>query len=93
MESAFRTRFYAIACGESGGKKIKRAAGGIDDRASFGADERINGADLASYQQLIRGIRIWLHDEFVWARPLPGKESLLQDWDLGYGPIDRSLSV
>jgi hypothetical protein len=87
------TRFYAVACGESGNEEIERAASGIDDRTRFGTDERINAENLASYQQLVSGIRIWLHDEFVWARPLPGRETLLQYWDLGYGPIDGSLSV
>jgi hypothetical protein len=24
---------------------------------------------------------------------LPGKEALLQDWDLGYGPINRRLGI
>jgi len=89
----FLTRFYAVACGESGSEEIEGAADGIDDHAGVGANERINGAVLASYQQLVSGVRIWLYDEFVWARPLPGEEALLQDWDLGYGPIDGSLGV
>jgi hypothetical protein len=30
---------------------------------------------------------------FGWAAPLPGYESFLHHWDLGYGPVDGSLSV
>jgi hypothetical protein len=89
----FVTRFYAVSRGEGGGEEIKRAASGIDDRTSIADHERIDRALLMSYQDLVSGVRIWLDDKFVWAVPLPGKEALLQDWDLGYGPINRRLSI
>jgi hypothetical protein len=87
------TRFYAVSCGEGGGEEIKSAASGIDDCASVANDERVDGALLMSYQNLISGVRIRLYDKFIWAASLPGKEALLQDWDLGYGPINRGLGV
>jgi hypothetical protein len=87
------TRMYAVACGQSRRKQIKSAPSRIDDGSHLGANNGINRALLAGYQNLVAGIRIILHDEFIWAAPLPGRESLLEDWDLGYGPIDASLSV
>jgi hypothetical protein len=59
----------------------------------FGANQRVYRSDIACYQKLVAGIRIWLEDKFIWAAPLPGNETLLQDWDLGFGPIDGSLGV
>jgi hypothetical protein len=87
------TRFYAVSYCERSADEIKRAASGIDDRASIADHERIDRALLVSYQNFISGVRIRLHDKLVWAVPLPGKEALLQDWDLGYGSINRRLGV
>jgi hypothetical protein len=65
------TRFYAVSYCESGSDEIKRAASGIDDRASIADHEQIDRALLVSYQNFISGVRIRLHDKFVWAVPLP----------------------
>jgi hypothetical protein len=92
-EVSMGARFYAVACGESGGQKIEAAPDGIDNRANFSLDHRIKRQFLASDEAFIARIRIWLDDKFIWAAPLPGQEALLQNWDLGYGPINSCVGV
>jgi len=86
-EMSVAIRYYAVASGECRRQQIKRAANGIDDNADFDVEAQIGRARPADYNQILSRIRIRLYDDGVWAGPFPGYESLLKDWDLGFGPI------
>jgi hypothetical protein len=45
-----------------------------------------------NYDEILSRIRICLYHNCVWAGPLPGFESLLHEWDLGFGPLHCGLS-
>jgi len=83
----FAIGYHAFASGERRRQQIKRTANGIDDDADFDIEAEVGSARPADYNQILSRIRIRLYDDGVWAGPLPGYESLLKDWDLGFGPI------
>ena len=85
-------RLYAIACGQSGGEKIERTAQRVDDSASPSI-ERARQRIEVGYSQLAVGIRIRLEPEFIRVIVDPSAGGLLEEWDLGYGPIGSGLSV
>ena len=81
------TRFFAIADSKSGGDHIEAAFNRVDDDSGFGVETEIGGSRPPHYHKIVSCLRIRLYSGFIWAAPLPGNEALLQDWDLGYGPI------
>ena len=85
-------RFYAIACCQGSGEKIKTATERIDDGPDLGI-ERERKRLIVGYRNILSSIRITLLDNGIGVTTLPFDEALLQQWDLGYGPIDGSLSV
>lgn len=89
----FVARFYAVPCSESGGEHVETGSDRVDDRASFGIDHPVNWSLWIGGQELVGRVDIRLYHEHIRAVPLPGCEALLERWDLGYGPIDGSLSV
>jgi hypothetical protein len=89
----FVARFYAISCGEDGRDQVEATSERIDDDTSFGVDEPIERPLWVRGQELIGRVCIRLYHQHVHAVLLPGSEALLEQWDLGHGPIDGSLSV
>jgi hypothetical protein len=89
----FVARFYAIACGECRREQIEAAANRIDDSADLRIEDQIEWPLEHGGQYVVGRISITLHDKYIRAIPLPGSEALLERWDLGYGPIDSSLSI
>jgi hypothetical protein len=83
----------ALACGESAGQHVEAAADAMDDGARLGADERIDRLDIDQAVQLFSGLRIEIDQHGIVSALPPPDDSLLQGWQLGYGPIDSSLSV
>ena len=89
----FSIRYYAVSSCESGGENIQTAAHGINDRARLSIDSEIEGDPFIGHNQLLASIRVCLSDNFVWVGLAPGNESLLQEWNLGIGPIDGGIGV
>ena len=87
------TRFFAIATGESGGEQIESASDGVEDCPSLDIKTSVERLAWYRYDKFLRRVRIVLGDEFVLAFPVPSQESVLEGWDLGFGPIDSGLSV
>jgi hypothetical protein len=86
------SRVHAIACGQDCTEKVERTAQRIDDRADpgiKGARQRIE----IGYSQLATRIRIRLEPEFIRVVIDPVAESFLEDWDLGYGPVNGRLGI
>jgi hypothetical protein len=93
-EMGVAVRFFAVARKQRGQQQIKRGSCRIDDCPNVSINERVKRDMRIGYQPIPLFIdRIRLSDNSVWALPLPGNETILQDWDLGLGPIDGSLSV
>jgi hypothetical protein len=89
----FVARFYAIPSSESGSNQVEATSKRIDNRSSFGIEEAIKRGLRVGSEELEGRVSIRLYHEHIRAVPLPGSESLLDEWDLGYGPINGSLSV
>lgn len=93
-EMGVAIRFFAIALNQSRHEQVEGASSGINNCASISLNQGIERNFGVSDQQFpVDVIRIRLFDDFVWAQPLPGHESILQDWDLGLGPIEGGESV
>lgn len=83
----------AVACGESAGQDVEAAADAVDDDTRFGADDGIDRLDIDKAVQFLSGLRIYI-DRYGIALALPPPDdSLLQGWQLGFGPTDSSFSV
>jgi hypothetical protein len=88
-EVGLAVRFFTISKQQGRHQEIECGTRGIDDSPDITVDERIEGKIGIGDEQIPSRIaRIRLGDDFVWASPLPLHQSLLQDWDLGLGPID-----
>jgi hypothetical protein len=86
--------FHAVAHQNGGHKQIKRGSSGVDDSPNIALNEGVErGSEISDKQLFVSAIRIELYDRLIWAAPLPGFESIFQDWDLGYGPVGCGLSV
>ena len=92
-EFSVSVRLYAVSLGEGSGDHIEGASVGIDDQSRFDIDERVERDFFSRHYELVRGIRIILEPEFIRVTTHPGKEALLQNWDLGYGPLDAGMSI
>jgi hypothetical protein len=89
----FVAGFFAIPCGECGGDQIEAASKGVDDRSGRRIDLAIKRFLRVCSQELKGRVSIRLYHEHIRAVPLPGSDALLERWDLGYGPVNGSLSV
>ena len=84
----------AVALGKDIGEKVQAAADAVDDSASFGIEDprqRIPNFDL---QNILAGPTIFLGDDDIWGVwTNPSSDPSLEDLELGFGPINCSLSV
>ncbi len=85
--------YYAVATRKAGCQKIKSAADCVDNDSRLDIEAEVGEPCPANYDKIIPRIQIRLYDNCIWARLLPGFESLFHSWDLGFGPIHRGLSV
>jgi hypothetical protein len=92
-EMPFMIRSFPVACGERDSQQIEGATQGIDDRTNPRVERERKRNLLNSYKQIISGLRIRLFDNAIGVSLLPFEKAVLQKWDLGFGPIDGSLSV
>jgi hypothetical protein len=84
-------RIYVIAASQRGCEQIKAASDRIDGVTDMRADQWIKRDFLVGNYEMIGSIRIVLYDDLIRVTPLPGQEVLLQNWDLGFGPTNRSF--
>jgi hypothetical protein len=86
-------RSFAVAMGENDGNQIKRASQRIDDRPDPRIEDQRKGLFLESYNLIAVRLRIALTENAVGTFLCPFVEGVLEQWDLGIGPIDGGLSV
>jgi hypothetical protein len=65
----------------------------MNDSPRLGVDDGVEGFDIGEAVQLFAGLRIGIYSEGIGCVSGPCIESFLQNWDLGYGPINGSFSV
>jgi hypothetical protein len=93
-EVGLAVRFYAVAREKRRHENIQGGSSGIYNGSYVAMNERVQrDAEISNKEFPIFVGRIRLWDNLVWALPLPIHKSLLQDWDLGLGPIDCSFGV
>jgi hypothetical protein len=85
-------RILTVARCQDGGKQIKAAAQGIDDGPHPGVEGEWKRHALVGYHRIAAALRIRLFDDVIRVF-VPLDESVLDEWDLGYGPVNGSLSV
>jgi hypothetical protein len=90
--NVFRSR-CAIALGKCDRKNIQTAPDAMKDNASFGVDYGRDEFHIAEANNLLPGLRIQITKESVRGIIEPSVNLRLQDWEIGYGPIDSGLSV
>lgn len=86
--------FHAVSSEQRREQQIEAASERVDDGACLGVRDGIGWSKaVAGHQHIARSIRVRLHDDVIWAAPDEGFESLFEEWDLGYGPVDCSLGI
>lgn len=83
----------AVACGERARKQVETASDAVDERARLGQEEWVEGLCLDEAVRLVAGLRVVIDDYGVWSCVLPRDSALSQGWELGFGPVDCSLSI
>jgi hypothetical protein len=83
----------AVACGQRGRKNVETAADGVDVSADLDLERERQRTFFDSYNDVVRGVCWQLFDSYINVCVRPLTESRLEGWELGYGPIDRGLSV
>jgi hypothetical protein len=86
-------KVLAVAVGERDRENIQAAANHIDVSASLNLELQRKGSFYDRHHEIIDGIVWRLFDDRIDVILEPGIETLLEDWELGYGPIDRGLCV
>jgi hypothetical protein len=85
--------YNAVATRKGGCQKIKTAADCVDDDSRLDIEAEVGRPCPANYDEIVPRVWIRLYNDCIWARPFPGVKAFLHDWDLGFGPIDGSLST
>jgi hypothetical protein len=79
--------------GQSSREKLERASQRNDGRASPGIEDAGQRRGLISYERIASAeTRIRLYPEFIRMSLRPFQESVLEEWDLGYG-LDSRLGI
>jgi hypothetical protein len=90
---AVRTRRFAVALGESRGKKIKATSDAIDDCSDMSVDGAWPTAINCELKELLAHFRVKLFDKQISWSIEPGYAFLFENWELGSGPIDGGIGV
>lgn len=83
----------AVARGQDVHEDIETAAQAINNRAGFCVDDRGDRLDVAQLNEFQAPFRVQFFEQAVRGIFLPGFNAPLENLELGYGPIDASLSV
>lgn len=83
----------AVAVGQGTRQNVKAASDGIDVDASLDLEGERERLFLRDYYHIVRNIRWLLSDSNVHIFVEPSVKPLLKQWEVGFGPIDRSLGV
>ncbi len=86
-------RFFAIALSEGSGEQVKSASKRIECGAEPSVESEWQQSVLDCCHNIFSAMRITLAGDDVGITSLPLNQSILDLWDLGYGPIDGSLGV
>jgi hypothetical protein len=89
----FSVRILAIACCERSGKQIEGTPERVEDRANPCVVDQWKLGALTSYNRIASVLRIRLFDNLIRMRFAPIEQGVLEEWDLGYGPLNGGLSV
>src|SRR3984893_814408 len=92
-EMCFGNRFFAVANGKSYGEQIEATTDGVDDRTHPRTKLTRKWGYLIRDPEIVASLRVLLLDNAIWVSALPFEKCALKAWDLGYGPIDGSLSI
>ena len=86
-------RSFAVALGEGARNEIEGASQRVNDRPDPSIERQGKRLFLNSYNQIIARLRVSLTHLAIGASLSPFVEGLLEQWDLGYGPVDSGLSA
>lgn len=85
-EMRISARICAVACGQGSCDQIKAATQRIDDRSHPSIEcerERL----IVDYRRIATTIKVWLFGDVIGISADPFDKALLEQWDLGIGPI------
>lgn len=84
---------YAVALGKSDSQDIKAASDAVNNDPNLGTNDKGNGLHIAKANELLAGVRISVKKEGIGVTCLPFSNSLSQNWEVGYGPINCGFSA
>ena len=86
------TRIGAVPRGQSRSEQVQTAPQRSDDCS----DPRVEGEWkrlIVDYRRVASAVRVRLYDDRIGIGALPIDEPLLQQWDLGFGPLQSCMGV
>ena len=84
---------WAVAAGECGRQDVKAASNGVKVGPSFDVESERKLLFLKRNDVIVRNVRWQLFDTHINVSFDPIIEPRLKGWEMGYGPVDRRLSV
>lgn len=92
-EVHFSRRSYAVATSEACCEQIQAASNTIQNCSGFGAHQSGKWDFFMRYKKVAAVIQLALYDRGIGVLREPIANALLQDWELGFGPLDSCPSI
>jgi hypothetical protein len=86
-------RRVAVSLGERHSENVQATSDAVNDDAGLGIDDVGYGFHIAEAQKFLGRVQIDIGKDFIRAAVVPSVDLPLQDWEIGYGPIDSGLCV
>lgn len=83
----------AVAVSQHRSENIEAASDSIDVSARLNLERERERGFWARHNDIVQGVCWQLFDHYVNVVVEPSIEARLKDWELGYGPMDRGLSM
>lgn len=84
---------HAVALRQCSRQNIKTASDCVDIGSRFNHEAKRERAFFDRYYKIVRDIRVRVFDDHFEVCLDPQSQALFEGWQLGYGPVDGSMSV
>ena len=78
---------------QGGRHQVEAAADTVNNRARLSIDDGVESLDIVEAIKLFSGVRLGVWADHVGFVVPPLSDTILQNWELGHGPLDCSFSV
>jgi len=86
-------RSMAVSLGKRDSQQIKAAPQTMNDEASFDVDEWADGFNVCELEKRLPHFEVLFLNETVRAIISPSPDSIIESWELGFGPVNTCSGV